>query len=732
MILRVEDTDAERNKPELVQGILDGLQWLGVNWDEGPFYQSQRTELYRAAAKKCLANGAAFLCYCPAEKYAGGDHAEPAQDEEPKAGGPRRVSRCSCRDGKPSTPGVKPAVRFKVPLGETTKFLDAVFGEREFSNEEIEDFVLLRSGKGEEEFGQSMYQLGVVVDDIDMRITHVIRGADHISNTPKQVLLYRALRAEPPVFAHVPLILGADKSRLSKRHGATDVNMYRTEGFLPEAFRNFLALLGWSPGGDEEFLRTKDLLEKFSLEGVSRTNAVFDRPKLEWFNTQYLQKLPIEELLPEVEKELKRSGLWKPEWAAGAAPGPDGRDHTWFSKTVDLLRPRIRLLPDFSSWSRAFFSDEFTRDAAAKEKFWKDPKVPELLSRLACALEALPEWNHDACDHASRAVAEAGGVKAGLLINAARVAMVGQAVAPPLFDTMVVLGQRRVVGRLRDAVRSLEKARVEATTGSGQLVYFDTDVFHRIGETFADQRLPLELSQRIVISPITILEALSHLTLTRSEKILRQIKAIHNWVDPQYGRLLPWPTEIIAELGFQAKIPGDDFIASVGKAINVCLGAESVEDVRMSAGKLKDQLDKMKASTSRLFQSLVESYRNQPLTDEEFSEVWVYGIAKRIGIDPKSRPTPEIALALSAYYEYEKERVKVAASNPQYVPDPNDLLDSEQLVYLADPALRFLVCDSGYMARIKKSPQVGQIHRVSLEQLGTVDSVRALLQALTA
>ena len=453
MILRVEDTDAERNKPELVQGILDGLQWLGVNWDEGPFYQSQRTELYRAAAKKCLANGAAFLCYCAAEKYAGGDHAEEGSEGTQV----RRVSRCSCRDGKSSTPDVKPAVRFKVPLGGTVKFFDAVFGEREFSNDEIEDFVLLRSGKGDEEFGQSMYQLGVVVDDIDMHINHVIRGADHISNTPKQVLLYRALGAEPPIFAHVPLILGADKSRLSKRHGATDVNMYRTEGFLPEAFRNFLALLGWSPGGDEEFLRTKDLIEKFSLESVSRTNAVFDRPKLEWFNTQYLQKLPIEDLLPEVETELKRSGLWKPEWAA-AAPGPDGRDHAWFSKTVDLLRPRIRLLPDFSSWSRAFFSDEFPRDAAAKEKFWKDPKVPELLAKLADALEKLPEWNHDACDHTSRAVAEAGGVKAGLLINATRVAIVGQAVAPPLFDTMVVLGQQRVVRRLRDAVSSFGKS----------------------------------------------------------------------------------------------------------------------------------------------------------------------------------------------------------------------------------------------------------------------------------
>src|SRR6185436_249336 len=191
-----------------------------------------------------------------------------------------RITRCSCRDGQPATPGLKPAIRFKVPVEGTTTFFDAVFGEREFSNDEIEDFVLVRSSKGDEDFGQAMYQLSAVVDDIDMRITHVVRGADHISNTPKQVLLYRALGAEIPIFAHLPLILGADKSRLSKRHGATDVNMYRQEGFLPEAFRNFLALLGWSPGGDEEFLRTSQLLEKFSLEGVSRTNAVFDRPKL--------------------------------------------------------------------------------------------------------------------------------------------------------------------------------------------------------------------------------------------------------------------------------------------------------------------------------------------------------------------------------------------------------------------------------------------------------------------
>jgi glutamyl-tRNA synthetase len=375
----------------------------------------------------------------------GGDHAE----EGAEGTRLRRVSRCSCRDGQQSTPGVKPAVRFKVPVGGSTKFLDAVFGEREFSNDEIEDFVLVRSGKGDDDFGQAMYQMSVVVDDIDMRITHVIRGADHISNTPKQVLLYRALGAAVPVFAHLPLILGADKSRLSKRHGATDVNMYRAEGFLPEAFRNFLALLGWAPGGDVEFLRTSQLLEKFSLEHVSRTNAVFDRPKLEWFNTQYLQKLPIEELLPEVEAQLRRSHLWKKEWASGAG-------HEWFSKTVDLLRPRVRLLPDFATWSRAFFSDEFQRDPAAQEKFWKEPaKIRELLANTANALAAVSDWQHDPCDHATRAVAEAGGVKAGLLINAIRVAIVGQAVAPPLFDTMVVLGQERVIRRLRDAVAKL-------------------------------------------------------------------------------------------------------------------------------------------------------------------------------------------------------------------------------------------------------------------------------------
>jgi glutamyl-tRNA synthetase len=445
-ILRVEDTDVERNRPELVEGILDGLRWLGIDWDEGPYFQSQRLEMHRAAAEKLLASGAAYLCYCAPEKYAGGDAVEETEDSRKEAG-PRRVTRCACRDGKSTPAGQKPAIRFRVPLAGTTKFDDAVFGPREVQNEEIEDFVLLRSAREDQEHGAPTYQLSVVADDIDMRITHVIRGSDHISNTFKQVLLYRAMGAVPPVFAHVPLILGPDRTRLSKRHGATSVSSYRDEGFLPEAFRNFLALLGWSPGGDTEFLRTSEIVSRFSLEGVSRTNAVFDRAKLEWYNTQYLQKLPIEELLPAVQGELERAKLWRPEWA--------DKEREWFSKTVDLLRPRTRLLPDFATWARAFFSDSFDYDPRAKEKFWKDQRLGGMLDKLADGLASLPEWNHDACEHVLRDLAAAEGVKAGLLINAARVAIVGQAVAPPLFETMVALGQQRVVTRLRRAAKEL-------------------------------------------------------------------------------------------------------------------------------------------------------------------------------------------------------------------------------------------------------------------------------------
>jgi glutamyl-tRNA synthetase len=452
LLLRIEDTDVERNRPELVDGILEGLKWLGIEWDEGPLFQSQRLALYRAAAERLLASGAAFPCYCKAAAYSGSDTAPREGDDQEGEGddeGPKLQKNiaCPCRDysdadrAEKEKAGVPRAIRFRVPRTGVTQYEDAVFGPREVQNVEIEDFVLLRSN------GVPTYQLSVVVDDIDMRITHIIRGADHLSNTPKQALIYRALGATPPIFGHVPLILGPDRTRLSKRHGATSVGSYAEEGFLPEAFRNFLALLGWSPGEDAEYLRTSELVERFTLEGVSRTNAVFDRPKLEWFNTQYLQKTPIDYVLPYVEAELKRTGLWEGSQAS--------RDPAWFEHSVELIRPRTRLLGDFATWARAFFSDDFEYEAEAREKFWKDDRLPGMLEKLAAALEALPEWNHDACDATSRAVAAAEGVKAGVLINATRVAIVGRAVAPPLFDTMVVLGQQRVVARLRRAVPSM-------------------------------------------------------------------------------------------------------------------------------------------------------------------------------------------------------------------------------------------------------------------------------------
>src|SRR5712671_5676224 len=288
LILRIEDTDIERSSIEMTQGILDAMAWLGLDWDEGPFYQSQRMALYKSAAERLLTADLAYCCVCEA-----GNH------------GP------ACRERNlRNAEGA--AVRFRVPAG-PVRFGDAVYGEITIESDTIEDFVLLRTD------GQPTYHISVVVDDIDMRISHVIRGADHISNTPKHILLYRALGASLPVFAHVPLILGADKTRLSKRHGATSVMAYRDEGIVPEAFRNLLALLGWTPkDSSKEVLGGRELTEQFGLEGVSKSNAVFDRPKLDWFNTEYIRAYPAERLIPLIEQEWKNAGVTplerEPDW----------------------------------------------------------------------------------------------------------------------------------------------------------------------------------------------------------------------------------------------------------------------------------------------------------------------------------------------------------------------------------------------------------------------------------
>ena len=322
LVLRIEDTDAERSTAEMVEGILQGLRWLGLDWDEGPYYQTQRVEMYRQMAGRLLASGHAYYCFCTKDELEGRRAAASAAGRPPKYDGTcRKIPLAEA--AKRQAAGDPAAVRFAVPQSGSTVFEDAVFGRVEFANSELEDFVLLRSDGG------PTYHLSVVTDDVDMHITHVIRGADHLSNTPKQVLLYQALGATLPIFAHVPLILGPDKTRLSKRHGATSVIAYRDEGIVPEAFRNFLALLGWTPPeGTPEILGDVELIRLFTLDAVSRSNAVFDRGKLDWFNTEYIRAYSAEKLLPLIEEEWKKAGVM-----------PERTDVPWLLATIDLLKP---------------------------------------------------------------------------------------------------------------------------------------------------------------------------------------------------------------------------------------------------------------------------------------------------------------------------------------------------------------------------------------------------------
>ena len=438
--MRIEDTDLERSSPEMVEGILQGMQWLGITWDEGPFHQTQRTELYKSAAAMLIESGAAYYCFCSKDELEKRRAKAAAESRPPRYEGTCRV--LGREEGLRRKSAGEPAVvRFAVPEGGITSFDDAVFGKVEFSNNELEDFVLLRSD------GSPTYHLSVVADDIDLRISHIIRGADHISNTPKQVLLYAALGAPLPTFAHVPLILGPDKTRLSKRHGATSVIAYREEGIVPEAFRNFLALLGWTPPeGTPEVLGDSDMIRLFSLDGISRSNAVFDRAKLDWFNTEYIRAYPAERLLPLIQEEWKRVGLEVQE------------DPAWVLSTIDLLKTRARSLKDFAGSFRAFFSDEFDADPAAVEKFLKDASVRELLVELGGRYAELNDFSEAETEKILRDFAAEKSVKAGALINGARVAITGQGVAPSLFAVMKSMGKGRTVPRLRNVDKLIQRA----------------------------------------------------------------------------------------------------------------------------------------------------------------------------------------------------------------------------------------------------------------------------------
>jgi len=432
-ILRIEDTDVARSSAAMVEGILQGLRWLGLDWDEGPYYQSRRLERYRQFAESLLTRGLAYRCFCSPEELAG------RKDTQRDLAGARLYDR-HCLSVTPEESAARTragagfAVRFLVPPGKTS-YQDRVFGHIEIEHANLEDFVLLRTD------GLPTYHLGVVVDDLDMDITHVIRGADHISNTPKQILLYQAVGRPLPEFAHLPLILGPDRQRLSKRHGATSVMAYPELGYLPEAFFNFLSLLGWSPGDDREILSRKELIELFSLEGVGKANAVFGTDKLTWFNSQYINMAATAELRRLVTGELRSSGIWA---ANGSELEPEIMD-----RTLALIKSRAHVLKDFSGPMRAFFTEQFDYEPAAVARFLHDRKlktlIPELLNRYAAAAEFTPESN----ERLLRDLAQAEGVKAAILINALRVGLTGQGVAPGLFEVIQVLGRQRTLERMR-------------------------------------------------------------------------------------------------------------------------------------------------------------------------------------------------------------------------------------------------------------------------------------------
>jgi glutamyl-tRNA synthetase len=445
-VLRIEDTDVERSSTDMVAGILDGLRWLGLDWDEGPgaggphgpYFQSERLDRYRDAAAQLVAGGFAYYCYCTPERLR-------AEREKAEQRGEAWQYDRVCLALVPEqiaefeAAGAPRAIRFK-SAGTATAFDDAVHGRIEFDPKNIEDFVVLRSDQ------HPTYHLSVVVDDVDMAITHVIRGDDHISNTPKHLMLFDAMGAAAPVFAHVPLILGADKKRLSKRHGATSVIEYRRQGYLPDAMVNFLALLGWSPGDDRELMSIAEMTASFSLDGISGGNAVFNTGKLDWMNGQYIARLSSEALLREVEPLLAGAGLLGP----GARPAD-----AWLYQLIDLLRPRAKRTVDFVELARPFLVDTVEFEPEAVQKHLTLPGLAEHVAGLSHALRSVDPFDEPHVEAAVRGLAAERGIQAGILIHAVRVAATGRTSSPGLFEVLVLLGRERTITRLDRLVNFL-------------------------------------------------------------------------------------------------------------------------------------------------------------------------------------------------------------------------------------------------------------------------------------
>ena len=438
-ILRIEDTDRDRSSQETVRGILHDMEWLGLDWDEGPFFQSQGLARHRIEARELLDRGLAFRDFTSAEELARVRKENPGEAVRyPREQADRMAPG---EADQRALDGEAHAIRFRVPSGETS-WSDLVHGLTRFRNEDIEDLVLLRTD------GTPTYNLAVASDDAHMRITHVIRGSDHLSNTPKQILILQALGRVVPIFAHVPMILGPDGRRLSKRHGATAVGDYETRGILPEAMVNFLALLGWSPGTDEEVMSREELIQKFSLNRVLKRSAIFDTTKLEWLNGQYLCRIPAEDL---VDRVLRETGSSREEAEKRLVA-----DRAWFLGLIDLLKPRARTAGGIAAQAKVFFEEPVQLEAEAVRRYWS--KDPTTTSGLLAALEerfAGVPWEEDQLEAALRGLADERGIGAGSLIHPLRVALTGQAVSPGIFEVLRFLGRDLALVRIREAVSRL-------------------------------------------------------------------------------------------------------------------------------------------------------------------------------------------------------------------------------------------------------------------------------------
>jgi len=423
-ILRVEDTDRERSTPEAVQVILDGMRWLGLDADEGPFFQTQRYPRYRDVIREWLAAGKAYHCYCSKEELEEMRNAQLARKEKPRYDG-------RCRSRREPVTGVTPVVRFKNPLDGAVIVADAVHGDVVFQNAELDDLIIERSD------GNPTYNFCVVVDDHDMRVTHVIRGDDHLNNTPRQMNMLRAMGVEPPVYAHLPMILGPDGTKLSKRHGAVSVLAYREEGYLPEALLNYLARLGWSHG-DQEIFTLDEMTALFDIADVNKSASAINPDKLAWINQQHLMRLPPGKVVPELRWQLERAGVAAPKDAP-------------LESVILSQRERCKTLREMALASRFFFEPPVTYDDKAAQKHLTNDTAP-LLERTIAALESEPRWDAPTIHQAIEGVAESSGVTLGKVAQPVRVAVSGGTVSPPIDRTLEILGRDETIGRLRNAL----------------------------------------------------------------------------------------------------------------------------------------------------------------------------------------------------------------------------------------------------------------------------------------